>query len=155
MNGWFTVNPRLSRQSSLKARREKRGHTSSFRAAKPSIAALTTMSTPCMAMSDQYPNPYQASGIATRKFEIVKLKSGRIATLLTRMLRASSASDSTPNAPKGVNQARTFRICVSSGICKSSAIRGAATHIPAAARSATKRAQKNAVATWSGRTTLR
>ena len=75
------------------------------------------MSTACMATSDQYPNPYQAIGIATRNVEIVKLKRGRSATLLTCMMRASNASQRTLNAPNGVSHARTFRICVSSGIC--------------------------------------
>ena len=108
-----------------------------------------------MATSDQYPNPYHASGIATRKVEIVKLKRGRIATFLTCMLRASNASQRTLNAPSGVSQAITFRICVSSGICRRSATAGAAYHIPTAATDAMKSAQKKAVATWSGRTTLR
>ena len=141
------MNPRLSRQSSPKARREKLGQTRSFRAAKPSVTALTMISTACMATSDQYPNPYQAIGIATRKVEIVKLKRGRSATFLTCMMRASNASQRTLNAPNGASQARTFRICVSSGICRSSAIRGAAYHIPTAVSTAMKRAEEKAVAT--------
>jgi hypothetical protein len=90
------------------------------------------------------------------KFEIVKLKSGRIATLLDlhACVRAS-ASQSTLNAPNGVSQAVTFRICVSSGICRSSAIRGAANHIPNVAKNAIVRAEKKAVATCSGRTSVR
>ena len=123
--------------------------------ARPSVTALTMMSAACMTDEQPVPNPYQAIGIATRKVEIVKLKRGRNATFLTSMLRARKHLAENAERSERRQPGEDLQACVSSGTRNSSAIRGAAYHIPTAASTAMTRAEKKAVATWSGRTSLR